>query len=36
MIYLIITLFNLKDKKMHHPGIEPGTQRWQRRIIPLN
>ena len=23
-------------KKMHRPGIEPGPQRWQRRILPLN
>ena len=22
--------------KMHRPGIEPGTQRWQRYILPLN
>ena len=21
---------------MHHPGIEPGSHRWQRRILPLN
>ena len=24
------------QEKMHRPGIEPGTQRWQRYILPLN
>ena len=25
-----------KIKSMHHPGIEPRAQRWQRWILPLN
>jgi hypothetical protein len=25
-----------KDVTMHQPGIEPGAQRWQRWILPLN
>ena len=31
-----ITRFVYKHKKVHDPGIEPGPQRWQRRILPLN
>ena len=25
-----------KNIKLHRPGIEPGAQRWQRWILPLN
>ena len=25
-----------KQKQMQEPGIEPGAQRWQRWILPLN
>ena len=28
----ILKIFN----KMHHPGIEPGSHRWQRCILPLD
>ena len=29
--------FNVVEKKeMRKPGIEPGAQRWQRWILPLN
>ena len=24
------------ENKMHQPGIEPGSHRWQRCILPLN
>ncbi len=27
---------NKKEKCLHHPGIEPRAQRWQRWILPLN
>ena len=35
---LLLELYLLKtiDKKMRKPGIEPGAQRWQRWILPLN
>ena len=26
----------IKNRKMHHPGIEPGSPRWQRSILPLD
>ena len=25
-----------KNYKMHSPGVEPGSSRWQRPILPLN
>ena len=35
---LLLELYLLKtiDKEMRKPGIEPGAQRWQRWILPLN
>jgi hypothetical protein len=26
----------MEKKKLHHPEIESGAQRWQRWILPLN
>ena len=25
-----------QEKEVHHPGIEPGSHRWQRCILPLD
>ena len=27
---------SFKRKKVHKPGVEPGSERWQRSILPLN
>ena len=31
-----LIIFFKVGKNMHRPGIEPGAQRWQRWILPLN
>ena len=39
-IFLFVNMLtenkNVKEKNMHQPGIEPGSKRWQRSILPLN
>jgi hypothetical protein len=39
VIYLLTLIFLhylMYYKKMHAPGVEPGSERWQRSILPLN
>ena len=31
-----VTPFGARGEKLRKPGIEPGAQRWQRWILPLN
>jgi hypothetical protein len=31
----LLYLFDLKNE-MHRPGIEPGSQEWESRMIPLH
>ena len=33
---LIYGQYKMKTELLHHPGIEPGSSRWQRPMIPLH
>ena len=35
-LYLDVYDRSYMKEMLHHPGIEPGSRRWQRRILPLD